>query len=339
MMETTGITVSEFGTVDAADRDIYMNVRVRLTGSHTPLRRSRQLVQPSLPKGGSEGNSGDSDVLADATFTERWQSVGGEQEMRILLDDATMRAERMHGDCLCESSTWRSVVDLLPLLAQAQQLLLSAETTRCRQLEKRRGRVINVRFVCYDLSAIDPRPADTSRADDHKLLAVLADLVGMQRVLVQTSAPDALAAALDAIASALNDVASDTHVPRSRQAAAWCAAAFGKFRREGTPLLSARFSELLGSLMRFHLHQIFDRPSRAQARRVAHPPPATHHPPACAACRCHAPSPARRCRGSRPPAPPPPRAHAHGYLAAACTAARASARGEGPPPSRRGGHC
>ena len=53
---------------------------------------------------------------------------------------------------------------------------------------------------------------------------------------------------------------------RARRAAAWCAEAFEAWSTHGRLLLADRLSELLGSLLRFHLHMIFDRPSRAQLR-------------------------------------------------------------------------
>ena len=168
-------------------------VRVKLTGRYTPvLRRHTQQFA-----GGSEsGSSGETGSTASPPVFRPPdpQARDEEADVREVFDAAVARAEREHGDGLTRSAAWRSILELLPLLAQAQALLLRAEQARCRQVEDRRGgRACRVRFLCYDLSAREPPPladesAQTSGSescvDEDELLLVLAKLVGLQRSLM-----------------------------------------------------------------------------------------------------------------------------------------------------------
>ena len=333
---------------DASCEEEYSAVSLKLVGKHTPLVRSKRFAscwtEPLVSSSDSSGTELHSDAQHDGVM--RRFDCGDEENLRGLFDAATASAESDLGEALSGCEAWRRVVGLLPLVAQVQSLLLNDERSRCRQHEERRGRTTNVRFVCYDLSAIDLRPsadgstaadgtpsATSARSSEHELLHVLAELVSKQRALVDECSvrillrglacaarlpsilsalltasraslwpslarrmgiieapsrclpmpPDASRssaslfsaqessrrAALEALVSALHAASDAAVAARPRRAAAWHADAFAALSRTCRPLLASRLSELLGSLLRFHLHAVFDRPSRAQVRRRA----------------------------------------------------------------------
>ena len=289
-------------TADAAGGE-YTRVRMRLTGRLTPIRR-RQLSIAS--------NSNSSDGTSDSTDSrgEREAPEEEEAELRGLLDAAVVRATEARY-ALRRSATWARLLELLPLLAEAQSLLLADERSRCRAVEERRGRASRVRFQCYDLSAVEPpRPTAAACTAEHDtLLRVCTQLVAGQRAMLDAAAPPDIQLALGSLVDALRAEAAEQHLPRTKRAATWCADAFDALQTEGAsadaqstrpslcelrpvffwrrsergragcsnPLaacarsagilvLEARLSEILGSLLRFHLHAIFDRPSRSALR-------------------------------------------------------------------------
>lgn len=108
---------------------IYRRVGLRLSGWATPLRRrSAPSVLPS------------EEASVHGLFAEAMGVV--ERRWPALASDAA----------------WAGLKELLPLLAEAQSHLLGPELARCRSLALRRGRPPAVRFACYDLSALEPRP-------------------------------------------------------------------------------------------------------------------------------------------------------------------------------------
>ena len=98
-------------TADAAGGE-YTRVRMRLTGRLTPIRR-RQLSIAS--------NSNSSDGTSDSTDSrgEREAPEEEEAELRGLLDAAVARATDARY-ALRRSATWARLLELLPLLAEAQ---------------------------------------------------------------------------------------------------------------------------------------------------------------------------------------------------------------------------
>ena len=269
-------STDDAGTADDARQSDYqqlddqvptwLRVKFQLVGRHTPLRRRAMMIN------GQDGAPGDADATATtdhgcegvSIVVSDAQSRHDEIDLRELLDGATVRAEREYAAALRQSVAWRQLVDLLPLLAQAQSMLLDAERSRCRELEERRGRAVNVRFACYNLSALDPRPAtDAVRQGDQDLLGVLAELVMKQRALLASCDEVARSQALEALAVALRAMRDASSSARVQRAAEWCADGLAHLARDGTLLLNSRFSEILGSLLRFHLHAVFDCPSRA----------------------------------------------------------------------------
>lgn len=92
------------------------------------------------------------------------------------------------------SEPWRELKRILPLLAEAQAMLLQTETARCRRLAERRGgRACTVRFRCFDLSAVDPPSMQLgSQQTEEQLLAVLLRLSSAQRKWQATTSVRAL---------------------------------------------------------------------------------------------------------------------------------------------------
>ena len=163
---------------------VYTTVKVKLTGRYMPIPR-RPPRQLQIPAQRTDGQSAEGSEPGSADTLLTYD--GDEADLSALLDQATRQAEDVHGEALRQSSAWDQLMRLLPLLTQAQAMLLVHEHSRCRQVEQRRGRTTNVRFLCYDMSAVDPRPPpDASREDDHELVAVLAELVSRQRALLET---------------------------------------------------------------------------------------------------------------------------------------------------------
>lgn len=240
-------------TADAAGGD-YTRVRMRLTGRLTPLRRR----QTSLASSSCDGNSDSTESRGEY---EEEADLGG------LLDAAVVRAEQERTD-LRHDDAWRRVLDLLPMLAEAQALLLKHERNRCRAVEERRGRASRVRFLCYDLSAVDPpRPAGADgSAELDGLLGVLARLISAQRSLLESVPPPERDVSLVALTEALRAESTEQPSARSKRACAWCADAVDALQRDGTLMLEGRLSELLGSQLRFHLHSVFDKPSRSAVK-------------------------------------------------------------------------
>lgn len=163
--------------------DEFTSVALRLAGKHTPigLQKTRGCEDSSNTENGTRSEHGD------------------EEDLRGLFDDVTARAEEKLGESLQSSDAWRQILQLLPLVARVQSLLLCEERSRCRQHEERRGRSTSVRFACYDLSAVDLRPstfslaavaspASTTRvsSSQDELVTVLADVVSKQRELMDT---------------------------------------------------------------------------------------------------------------------------------------------------------
>ena len=91
----------------------YARVRLRLTGKLTPLRR-----RSSAPSDGGSASSSSTDIEEE------------EAELRGLLDAAVARAEQ-ENSWLRSHDAWARVVGLLPLLTEAQGLLLTSERSRC----------------------------------------------------------------------------------------------------------------------------------------------------------------------------------------------------------------
>ena len=287
----------------------WLRVKFQLVARHTPLRRRTRINDDAgALHEGSDAGAATTDRSQGTSLVVNEQSRHDEIDLRELLDEATVRAEREHAATLRQSAAWRQLVDLLPLLAQAQSMLLDAERSRCREVEERRGRAVNVRFACYDLSALDPRPAtDAIRQGDQELLGVLAQLVMKQRALLASCEEVARSQALEALALALRATRDVSSSARVQRAAEWCADGLTLLAREGALLLYTRFSELLGSLLRFHLHAVFDCPSRAtikaserqeEVRAAASAPPSpSYHcrAPPLAPARCPHLSPSCRC--------------------------------------------
>ena len=128
-----------------------------------------------------------------------------------------------------------------------------------------------MRFVCYDLSAVEQPGSSNKGASSNQdtLLDVLAQLVGRQKALVESCTPTQRAPALSALVAALRAESASQQTARTKRAAGWCADAFEALLSDGTLLYESRLSELLGSLLRYHLHVIFDRPSRNALRAEA----------------------------------------------------------------------
>lgn len=196
-------------TALAADQQ-FSRIRLRLTGKLTPLRTESRV-------GAAEDES----------------------ELRVLLEAAVARAESAHA-ALPDDATWRSVVVLLPLLTQAQALLLSSERSRCHAVEQRRGRASHVRFACYDLSAVEPpKPAadGPSVPNDavlqETLLQVLAQLVCQQHTILQAATANDRDRVLEPLVEALRVEAAEQRNARSRRTAGWYADAFEALRRDG----------------------------------------------------------------------------------------------------------
>ena len=228
----------------------YARVRLRLTGKLTPLRR-----RSSAPSDGGSASSSSTDIEEE------------EAELRGLLDAAVARAEQ-ENSWLRSHDAWARVGGLLPLLTEAQGLLLTSERSRCLEQQQRRGRASRVRFVCYDLSAVEQPGSSNKGASSNQdtLLDVLAQLVGRQKALVESCTPTQRAPALSALVAALRAESASQQTARTKRAAGWCADAFEALLSDGTLLYESRLSELLGSLLRYHLHVIFDRPSRNALR-------------------------------------------------------------------------
>ena len=240
-------------------------VRIRLTGRLTPLRRRKlSLILSSSGEFTAAAAGSTSFVGSDALDPQ-----DEEVDLKHLLDAATARAESKHV-ALGSSPVWARVCSLLSPLADAQARLLAAEQSRCRAVEMRRGRASLVRFACYDLSAVEPPRPTTSEPStmdaSQKLLTHLASFVAQQRELLIDAAMDECATALGHLTEALRAEALEQTSARAKRAAAWCAEAFDGLRRDGTLLLEKRLAELLGSLLRFHLHAVFDLPSRSSLR-------------------------------------------------------------------------
>jgi hypothetical protein len=159
-----------------------------------------------------------------------------EADLRGLLFSGVARAEKADAE-LQSDATWARVRALLPLIAQAQSLLLASERARCRAVEQRRGRASHVRFACYDLSAVDPpKPSSPSSPAQDALLDVLAQLIRQQRQLLDVATSDALERALSALVHALRAEAAEAaaqQTARRTRAAGWCADAFDALRSNG----------------------------------------------------------------------------------------------------------
>ena len=256
----------------ATGTDVYSRVRFRLAGRYTPIVRQRHSLGSKLP--------------AD--------NLGDEEELHDLFSEVTARAENSNDkEVLQRCDAWRRIVNLLPILARVQSLLLRAERTRCQYSEELRGRPTHVRFVCYDLSAIDLSPSsdgssgllgaaalDSARSSESELLHTLVELVVEQRCLLADCTSVSCRIALDALVAALRSAACSAATRRSQRVANWYANAFEALAHHGWPVLCTRLSELLGSLLRFHLHAVFDRPNRAQLRaseRADVGRPRSHH--------------------------------------------------------------
>ena len=256
----------------AAGTDVYSRVRFRLAGRYTPIVRQRHALGSKLPA----------------------SNLGDEEELHDLFSEVTAHAENSNDkEVLQQCDAWRRIVNLLPILARVQSLLLSAERTRCQYSEELRGRPTHVRFVCYDLSAIDLSPStdgssgvrsaaalDSARSSESELLHTLVKLVVEQRCILADCTSGSCRVALAALVAALRSAACSAATRRSQRVANWYANAFEALAHHGWPVLCTRLSELLGSLLRFHLHAVFDRPNRAQLRaseRAEVGRPRSHH--------------------------------------------------------------
>ena len=239
----------------------FQMVRMRLTGRWTPLRRRQYSVASS-----SSNSSGSNGTTANGNGLCAYDE---EVNLKQLLDAATERAEQEHVD-LTANAAWPRIRSLLPLLADAQAGLLAAEQSRCRAVEVRRGRASHVRFACYDLSAVEPpRPStsdDATLEPTHQLLDHLSAFVALQRGLLSEVPEDELSVALGHFCKALHAEENVQQDARARRAAAWCAEAFSSLLQDRTLLFQSRLAELLGSLLRFYLHAVFDLPSRSALR-------------------------------------------------------------------------
>ena len=109
----------------------------------------------------------------------------GQLEVRLdgIFDRAVGLAERAVGPSL-NGDAWDGLKLLLPLMVDAQTVLLETELNRCRAVAERRGgRACAVRFKCFDLSALDP-PASYltgSHKTEEEVLRVLLRLITAQR--------------------------------------------------------------------------------------------------------------------------------------------------------------
>ena len=266
----------------------FQQIRFRLTGRWTPIRKRARSSTFS-----ERSDSNDSVGTATQTGPPVSHADEGEEAcLQDLLNTAALRAEGDAGagaNSLKSNAAWFRVRALLLLLADAQAQLLASETSRCRAVEARRGRASRVRFACYDFSAVEPprpRTGDDDGAtasiagavekneneprgkidEQTRLLDLLSTLIVKQRELLDEVPQPERAAALWPLCAALRAEEKESQNNRAKRALAWYADAFEGLARDGALLLELRLSEFLGSLLRFHLHAIFDRPSRSALR-------------------------------------------------------------------------
>lgn len=115
-----------------------------------------------------------------------------ELKLDILFKRAVALAEH-HGRSQLRDDleAWNGLKLLLPLIADAQSLLLETEKNRCKAVAERRGgRACAVRFRCFDLSALDTPQAHLtgSQKTEEDVLQALLRLMAAQRLwLANTS--------------------------------------------------------------------------------------------------------------------------------------------------------
>ena len=107
---------------------VYTTVKVKLTGRYTPIRR-RPPRQLQIPAQRTDGQSAEGSEPGSADTLLTYD--GDEADLSALLDQATRQAEDVHGEALRQSSAWDQLMRLLPLLTQAQAMLLVHEHSRC----------------------------------------------------------------------------------------------------------------------------------------------------------------------------------------------------------------
>ena len=199
-----------------------------------------------------------------------------EPSLEALFAAAAASAKREHA-ALETNEAWQVLTqEVVPPLAQAQELLLEPELRRCTEMQHRRKRPCAVRFSCYDLASLD-HPSS-------QLLEVLLQLRAAQQRLLRMPSASARTEAVRALCAALRDQAHGPPVATSAPAAAsapsapsaavggrlcrgpvaasaarFYAAGFDALLDDGVFLMSDRLAEELSSLSRFHLRCVFDR--------------------------------------------------------------------------------
>ena len=123
--------------------------------------------------------------LRGARVQQRTIRLVGQLEVGIgeLFERAVDIAESPDGLSL-EGEAWNGLKELLPMLVEAQSVLLETEVKRCRAIAERRGgRPCAVRFKCFDMSAMDPPAAyyPGSHKTEEEMLRVLLPLMTAQR--------------------------------------------------------------------------------------------------------------------------------------------------------------
>ena len=100
-----------------------------------------------------------------------------EPSLEALFAAAAASAKREQA-ALETNEAWQVLTqEVLPPLAQAQELLLEPELRRCTEMQHRRKRPCAVRFSCYDLASLD-HPSS-------QLLEVLLQLRAAQQRLLR----------------------------------------------------------------------------------------------------------------------------------------------------------
>jgi hypothetical protein len=138
----------------------FRTVRLLLRGRHTPLRK-RSI-----------------DAAHQSTCPQP-----SEASLEPLFCEAVAIAKQRFGAAKLWPEVWSGLTALLPMIIAAQTVLLDAECLRRKVVERRRGRVSNVRFQSYDLSTLDPPSVHVaaSHEAEQRVVDVLVQLVLAQQ--------------------------------------------------------------------------------------------------------------------------------------------------------------